>query len=180
MKLRKIFFALVLLVVLVLGVIWGLYTMYPLKHEEHIRTFADEMGVDRYLVAALIRAESNFDETALSNADAKGLMQLTDETAQFCAEKLGITLREGDVYNPEINIQLGVYYLRRMLDMFNGDEQIAVAAYNAGEGRVKGWISNPDYSDGVHLNVIPYEETRKHVEKVEKYRKVYELLYPKL
>ena len=181
MKLKKILLALVLLAVLVAGIILGAYTMHPLKYTEHIRAFSEENGVDRFLVAALIRAESNFDCTAYSKADAKGLMQLTDETAQFCAQKNGIVLAEGEVYNPEMNIRLGVFYLKRMLDLFDGDERIAIAAYNAGEGRVREWLKNSDYSlDGKTLQKIPYAETEKHVEKVVRYKKMYEILYPNL
>ena len=108
-------------------------------------------------------------------------MQLTDETAQFCAEKMGIELNEGDIYSPAINIRLGTFYLSRMLNLFDGDERLAVAAYNAGEGRVQEWLKNPTLStDGESLDFIPYEETRRHVEKIETYKKIYKLLYPNL
>lgn len=179
MKFIRNFFAALLAVVLAVIMVWGIYALYPLKYVDYIRNISEEMGVDRYLVAAVIRAESNFDEVALSKANAKGLMQLTDETALFCGEKLGLYIAEGDVYKPEINIRLGVYYLKRMLDMFNSDTDLAVAAYNAGEGRVKEWLSNEAYSpDGKTLSVIPYEETRRHVEKINKYISIYKILYP--
>lgn len=164
-----------------LAAIYGIYRLFPLKYVHEIRTVSDEMGVDRYLVTALIKAESNFDINALSRADAKGVMQLTDETAAFCAQKLGMELNEGDIYSPRINIRLGVYYLRRMLDRFDGDESLAVAAYNAGEGRVQEWLNNPEYStDGESLQVIPYEETKNHVKKIKAYKRIYKLLYPNL
>ncbi len=164
-----------------LAAIYGVYRLFPLRYVHEIRTVSDEMGVDRYLVTALIKAESNFDVNALSRADAKGVMQLTDETAAFCARKLGMELNEGDIYSPGINIRLGVYYLKRMLDRFGGDEGLAVAAYNAGEGRVQKWLKNPEYStDGESLQTIPYEETKNHVKKIEAYKKIYKLLYPNL
>lgn len=181
MKLIKSIFALMVTVCLLIGAVWGIYALYPLKHVEYIRTYADENGVDRYLVAALIKAESNFNEFALSDAYARGAMQLTDETAAFCARKVGIRLKENDIYDPGINIRLGVYYLNRMLELFGGDESLAVAAYNAGEGRVREWLQDPTLStDGETLDTIPYEETRRHVEKISSYKKIYRVLYPNL
>lgn len=172
------------LLVVVVGVIFAVavvYQLYPLKYVDTIRESSEEMGVDKYLIAALIKAESNYESEALSTADAKGVMQLTDETALFCADKMGIELNEGDIYRPEVNIRLGVYYLKRMLEMFNNDPSLAVAAYNAGEGRVKEWLTNSEYShDGITLDIIPYEETRNHVKKINDYRKIYKILYPNL
>jgi len=108
-------------------------------------------------------------------------MQLTDTTAEYCAGNLGITLSEGDIYKPEINIKLGVYFLKRLLDLYDGDEDLAIAAYNAGEGRVNEWLANPEYStDGETLDSIPYRETERHVEKIRFYKWVYRILYPNL
>ncbi|MBQ8003382.1 MAG: lytic transglycosylase domain-containing protein [Clostridia bacterium] len=181
MKLIKSLLGTALTVALLLGAIWGAYRLFPLKFIDEIRLYSDEMGVDRHLTASLIKAESNFNENAVSGADAKGVMQLTDETAAFCASKLGITINDGDIYNPDINIRLGVYYLKRMLDIFGGDESLAVAAYNAGEGRVAQWLADPSVStDGATLESIPYKETERHVKKINVYKKIYKLLYPNL
>ncbi len=177
---RILSLVLVLTVFAVIG-IGVLYHLFPLKYVDTIRSCSEEMGVDPFLVAALIKAESNYDSLALSKAQAKGVMQLTDETALFCAEKLKMEIEDGDIYKPEVNIKLGVYYLKRMQTLFNGDDSLAVAAYNAGEGRVREWLSEPAYSsDGVTLDVIPYSETEKHVEKINNYKKIYKLLYPNL
>lgn len=181
MKLIKSIFATLLTVVVLIGAVVLTYKLFPLNYLSIIRQVSEEMDVDKYLIASLIKAESNFNPEAVSSAGAMGVMQLTDETAQFCAEKLGMTLNEGDIYKPEVNIRLGVYYLKRMLELFNGDEDLAVAAYNAGEGRVKEWLKDPTLSaDGESLNTIPYEETRRHVEKIATYKKVYKLLYPNI
>ncbi len=181
MKLIKSILATLLTVAVLVGAVMASYRLFPLKYLGEIRQFSEEMGVDKYLVVSLIKAESNFNPDAVSSAKAKGVMQLTDETAQFCAEKLGITLNEGDIYKSEINIRLGVYYLKRMLELFGGDEDLAVAAYNAGEGRVREWLKDPTLStDGESLQIIPYEETRKHVKKIATYKKVYKLLYPNI
>lgn len=171
----------ILTVALLCGAVALLYVIYPLRYTHSIRQCSEEMGLDPYLVTALIKAESNFECDAKSSKDAKGLMQLTDETAAFCAQKLGIELKEGDVYDPKINIRLGSCYLKRTMDIFNQDDKMAIAAYNAGEGRVKEWLADKRYSaDGETLDTIPYEETKKHVKKIEMYRKIYKILYPNL
>lgn len=181
MKFLKYLFSVILIFAVIIGALLCVYRIFPLKYTEIIRREADSQGVDRYAVAALIKAESNFKANAFSSAEAKGLMQLTDETAQFCANLMGMELNENDIYNPEINIKLGVCYFKRMLDLFGGDVNMAVAAYNAGEGRVKEWLNDPEYStDGETLHTIPYEETKRHVEKIAAYIKVYKTLYPNL
>lgn len=180
MKFLKYLFTALIICALAAALLCAVYKMFPLRCVEEIRSESAARGVDPYLTAALIKAESNFDPFALSNAGAKGLMQLTDETALFCAEKLGFTLGEGDIYDPEVNIRLGVYYLSRLLEIF-GDEDLAAAAYNAGEGRVREWLNDPTYStDGEKLDSIPYGETERHVEKIALYKKVYKILYPNL
>ncbi|MBR5535673.1 MAG: lytic transglycosylase domain-containing protein [Clostridia bacterium] len=181
MKLIKGIVGLFITFAILCGAVWGIYRLFPLKYLTEIRTVCGELNVDPYLVAALIKAESNFNMDAISRADAKGVMQLTDETAEFCAEKLNMELAEGDIYSPKVNIRLGSYYLKRMLDLFEGDEALAIAAYNAGAGRVKKWLKNPEYSpDGESLQVIPYEETKNHVKKIEAYKKIYKILYPNI
>lgn len=178
--LKKLILPIVAIVALICSVI-GVYRLFPLKYVDHIRQVSEEMNVDPYLVAALIKAESNFDKNAVSDAGAKGVMQLTDETALFCAQKLGLELKEGDLYRPEVSIRLGAYYLKRTLELFDGDETLAVAAYNAGEGRVREWLQNEKYSsDGKSLDTIPYSETKNHVEKIADYKKIYKVLYPNL
>lgn len=181
MKIIRSIVSTLIIVVILLAAIAGAYKLFPLKYLHEIRTYADEMGVDRYLVAALIKAESNFDVNAVSRADAKGVMQLTDSTALFCAEKLGVEFESGDIYSPAVNIRLGVFYLKRMLELFNDDESLAVAAYNAGEGRVRQWLDDPSLTtDGEKLHSIPYKETERHVQKIKMYKKIYKLLYPNM
>ncbi|MBQ6795702.1 MAG: transglycosylase SLT domain-containing protein, partial [Clostridia bacterium] len=88
MKLIRSIVSALVIAALLLGVIWGAYTLFPLKYLDEIRLFSAQMELDPYLVTALIKAESNFGEGAVSRADAKGVMQLTDDTALFCAQKL--------------------------------------------------------------------------------------------
>jgi peptidoglycan lytic transglycosylase len=150
----------------------------PLRHEDVIRQQADDKGLDAALIAAVIYQESKFrDQT--SPAGAKGLMQITPDTARFIARKSGGTRFElRDLGTPQINIAYGAWYLRYLLDRFDGDTVLAVAAYNAGAENVVEWVRD---AGGVqhfrHSRDIPFPETRHYVqgvlEKREDYRRHY-------
>jgi soluble lytic murein transglycosylase len=105
----------------------------PLRHDDIIRQQARDKGVDADLIAAVIYEESKFrDQT--SHAGARGLMQITPRTADFIARKTGGTeFEQGDLATPQINIAYGTFYLRYLIDRYDGNESLAVAAYNAGE-----------------------------------------------
>ena len=111
----------------------------PLRHEDVIRQQARDKNLDPALIAAVIYRESKFrDQT--SPAGAKGLMQILPETAHFIARKSGGTeFVEGDLADPQINISYGSWYLRYLLDRYDGNRVAAVAAYNAGHARVDEW-----------------------------------------
>jgi peptidoglycan lytic transglycosylase len=151
----------------------------PLRHEDIIRQQANDKGLDPSLIAGVIYVESRFrDQT--SHAGAKGLMQLMPATADYIAHKSGGTeFVQGDLATPQINISYGSWYLRYLLDHYNGDTALALAAYNAGEGKVDQWWQ--EASDrGEDFNVaqhIPFPETRAYVTKVlnarGKYRRKY-------
>lgn len=161
------------LFILVWGVRLGAQRLFPMPYRETVLTSAEKYDVSPALLYALIKAESNFDAAAESQKGAKGLMQLMDETAAECAEKTGLSLT--DIFAPEQNITLGAYYLGKLLDMYAGDEKSAVAAYNAGHGRVDSWLSDLRYSpDGKTLSEIPFPETQRYVRKVQLYTKIYE------
>lgn len=152
-----------------------LKTVYPLKYEESIRTSSEKYGLDPYFVMGVISAESKFSDYAVSSKDAKGLMQLKDETARWCADKYGI---EGSLYESEVNIEIGCAYLRYLLDLFGGNQENALAAYNAGQGNVKKWLDNVKYSnDGEKLDIIPYIETREYVSRVVQRADIYRKIY---
>ena len=140
----------------------------PLRHEDIIRQQAADKGLDPALIAGVIYAESHFrDQT--SHAGAKGLMQLMPETADYIAEKSGGTaFEQGDLATPQVNISYGSWYLRHLLDRYQGDEELALAAYNAGEGKVDAWLAavgarGERFRAGEH---IPFAETRHYVRKV--------------
>ena len=142
---------------------------YPLKYKEEVIHYSQEFGLDNRLIFSMIREESGF------NKRANSLMQITDKTANFIAKSLGV--EEYDLYNADTNIRFGCFYVGYLKNKFI-NYQTLVAAYNAGEGRVYEWLKDNRYSDdGITLKYIPYQETRAHVEKIqktfEKYRKLY-------
>ncbi|MBC7765731.1 MAG: lytic transglycosylase domain-containing protein [Hyphomonadaceae bacterium] len=156
--------------------------MYPLPYQQIIVFQAAKYQLDPLFVAAMIREESRFEPTAQSRKSAKGLMQLTDETAKEVAQKIGIQDFTHDMlYEPEINIALGCYYIASLLDTYNHDIKLALAAYNAGGGNVKKWLKDPRYSkDGKTLTDIPFQETKNYVQRVQNSRQWYKRLYPNL
>lgn len=184
MKKRYRFFAFILCIIIVITCAKPLYTLlmkalYPLRYEEYILEYTKEYNLDEYLVMALIKAESNYIYDAHSGV-ATGLMQITDETATWIAEKMSIEFSKADIKNPKININMGCYYLRYLLDYYTQDQTLALCAYNAGMGNVNKWLSDKEYSkDGKVLNKIPFEETRQYIEKIGKYKEIYTFLYNK-
>ncbi|HEV2815168.1 MAG TPA: lytic transglycosylase domain-containing protein [Solirubrobacteraceae bacterium] len=135
----------------------------PLRHEDIIRQQARDKDLDPSLIAAVIYAESHFrDQT--SSAGARGLMQITPQTADEIAQRSGGTeFEQGDLGTPQINISYGSWYLRWLLDRYGDNETLAVAAYNAGTGNVDRWIVD---DPGLEASEIPFPETRAYVAKV--------------
>ena len=175
-KFLKVAIAVVLLIaIIVMSVPYVVKTLYPLKYREYIDKYSAKYNLDSYLVMGVISAESRFSESAVSQKSAKGLMQLKDDTAYWCAEKYGIT---GEIYEARVNIEIGCAYLRYLLDLFDEDVENALAAYNAGQGNVRKWLNDARYSsDGVNLDNIPYKETSEYVKRVEKRARIYEKIY---
>jgi soluble lytic murein transglycosylase len=140
----------------------------PLRHEDIIRQQAADKGLDPALIAGVIYTESRFrDQT--SHAGAKGLMQLMPSTADDIARKSGGTaFVRGDLANPQVNISYGSFYLRYLLRRYGGNEVLAIAAYNAGEGRVDQWIFDARHrgEEFDHARHIPFPETRHYVQQV--------------
>ena len=150
----------------------------PLRHEDIIRQQAAEKGLDPALVAAVIYAESHFrDQT--SAAGAKGLMQITPATAKFIEHVSGgTTFQISDLSTPQVNIAYGSFYLRYLLDRYGGNEQLALAAYNGGEGNVDRWIAAARAQNRpLTLTTIPFGETRAYVQRVEDAKSRYRSTY---
>lgn len=150
---------------------------FPLKHSGIINEYSEEYHLDPALVCAVIKAESGFNEKAQSSKGARGLMQLMPQTIDWAVTQIPIkNFSYMDIEKPEVNIKIGCWVLNYLNDQLNSEE-LAIAAYNAGIGNVKKWLDNSDYSkDGENLHLIPYEETKKYVEKVELYKNIYKLL----
>jgi peptidoglycan lytic transglycosylase len=151
----------------------------PLRHEDIIRQQAREKGLDPSLIAAVIYAESRFRDGQTSPAGALGLMQLTPATAHYIARKSGGTqFVVDDLATPQVNISYGAYYLRYLLRRYDGNEDLALAAYNAGEGNVDKWIARAQAGGrALTIAAIPYGETRAYVQRVESVRRDYRKAY---
>jgi len=160
---------------------WVQRRMYPLKYEDIILQYAREYRLDPYLVCAVIWVESKFDDAATSHKGARGLMQVIPSTGQWAAEKLGIEgYNDDSLYDPAVNIRIGCWYLDRLRNHFQGDLNLALAAYNGGSGNVEKWLQDPRYSkDGKGLDNIPFKETRDFVARVwsayDKYKRLYRI-----
>ena len=146
----------------------------PLRHEDIIRQQASEKGIDPALIAAIIYEESKFTDQT-SHAGARGLMQITPETARFIARDSGGTrFTEADLATPQVNISYGAYYLRYLLRRYDGNEMLAVTAYNAGETNVSRWVQRAGGHEGFDLaRDVPFPETRKYVRGVLEHRGEY-------
>lgn len=150
----------------------------PLSDTSVIRTQAAEKHLDPALVAAVIYAETKFDPRE-SSAGALGLMQILPETAAFIARRTGgVDFTTSDLATPEVNVAYGSWYLRYLLDHYEGAELPAVAAYNAGLGKVDEWVAKAR-EEGRPLTAsgIPYPETRAYVERVLSAQSAYRSTY---
>jgi soluble lytic murein transglycosylase len=141
----------------------------PLNHEDIIRQQARDKHLDPALIAAVIYAESHFREGRTSRAGAQGLMQITPATAIDIARKSGgIAFETKDLHTPQVNIAYGSFYLRYLLDRYEGNEILAIAAYNAGYGNVDRWVANAGLQGRTFtVGAIPFAETRDYVRKVQ-------------
>lgn len=174
----KITIFILLILVVFLSVTPIKKAIYPLRYEDIIVKYSNEYQLDPYLVMAIISAESRFEENANSHKDAMGLMQVTEQTAKWCVDRFELDISSENLYNPDTNIHIGCAYMDFLIDVFDGELQTAVAAYNAGQGNVKKWLSDERYSlDGKTLKQIPFEETKNYVEKVLKRYEIYKKLY---
>lgn len=152
--------------------------LYPLEYREIIEKYAEMHGIPAEMLAALIKTESGFDAEARSRVGAVGLMQLMPSTAAEVARRMGTAYDESALTDPETNVAYGTYYLAYLYKNLGCDWGNACAAYNAGIGRVMGWLKDKEYSaDGKTLSYIPIEETRNYVNKINTYKEKYKELY---
>ena len=185
MKNKKILIIIAIIVIVIVFLIFAripiLKIMYPRTYEEAVLIYSEKYNVDKNLILALIKAESNFDEDAISNRNAIGLMQLMEETAKDVANRNGIELDDEnikeelrDVYK---NIEIGTAYIASLLKRYKNTE-VALAAYNAGIGTVDNWIEKGIIKkDGTDIENIPYKETNYYVRKILRDYDIYNELY---
>ena len=168
-----------LLIIFILSTVAGAFAIsmrFPVYYLDIIQENAGNL--DPSWILAVIKAESSFRPGVQSHAGAQGLMQLMPSTALEMSERMGMTdFEPEDVWKPEVNIALGSFYLNRLLTLFDYDMTLTLAAYNAGMGRVRQWLRNPEYSsDGENLDVIPISETYNYLRRVKFNQRVYSLI----
>lgn len=177
-KKKKYIFAVpIFLICFVLIGFFILRYFFPLKHFETIKKYSLENSVDPYLILSIIKCESNFNDMATSHKEAKGLMQIMDSTASDVDSDIE---GEYDIYDTDVNINLGCKYFSSLIDRYGGNYYLAICAYNAGIGNVGKWIEQGilDYNfDNYSENDIPFPETKKYLKKVINTYKIYRKLY---
>ena len=183
---RVIIIAVIIAAAILLGflvdLVWGAVekALHPTDFASYIREYAYEYNVPEPIIYAVIKVESGFDVRATSSVGARGLMQMMPETfSELTSDAyLGDNLHPDELYNPEVSIKYGTFYLSYLYSYFEHNWDNALAAYNGGMGNVSKWLANPEYSDlQGNLTYIPFEETRNYVRKVkneiENYKKLY-------
>ena len=154
-----------------------LKVIYPQKYSEHVEKYAKEYQVDKELIYAMIKVESNFREEAVSNKEAIGLMQILESTAKDVAKELEKEVTKEELLNPEVNICLGTKYISNLIKKYNSIE-LAITAYNAGIGNVDTWIKEGTIKkDGSDIENIPFKETNNYVRKILRDYKLYKEIY---
>jgi soluble lytic murein transglycosylase len=171
------FIILALILICIVGYV-VLKKKFPLRYEDLIVRYAAEYDLAPSLVATVIWAESGYRPEVTSHRGAVGLMQIMPETGEWIAGKLGVSdYKEEQLKDPNTNIMFGCWYLSFLKERFLEDEVKILAAYNAGQDRVAEWEETwgeghlPDADD------IPFEETKKYVGKIQKAKKLYQVLY---
>ncbi len=153
--------------------------LFPKAYWSDLKRSSAANGLDPYLVASLIRQESEFNPNAVSRANAVGLMQLLPKTGKAVARQVKMKrYTASQLYTPAVNLQLGTRYFRGMVDKFGGSFEYALAAYNAGSDRVEDWLSQGKYRDPQEfVESIPFTETREYVQAILRNASVYKQLY---
>ena len=158
-------------------------SVYPIKYENYVEKYCKEFDVDKCLVYAVIKTESNFDPNAESPVGAIGLMQLMPDTftwiqnyrTAFQPDKI---IDSKELYKPKLNIEYGVYLLRYLLDMYDGNTELAICSYNAGNGNIDDWLAQGIITrDNVDPDNIPFPETANYLRRVTTAMDMYRQLY---
>lgn len=148
--------------------------IYPKYYSSYVKKYAEIFEIDQYLVYSVIKTESRFNKDAISNKGAKGLMQVMDNTGKEIFDKLNVHEKYQDLQEPEANIMVGSYYLKQLLERYNGDLDKAIAAYNSGPSNVDAWDKKPGKK---FSEKIEFPETKNYLKKVKKDYLIYKILY---
>jgi soluble lytic murein transglycosylase len=171
---RKVFISAVVAAVIIGALFYGVFgVLYPLRYKAEIIKYAELNSLPPALVASLINAESGFDHTKVSPKGAVGLMQIMPTTASYVAQKYAMSAVTPNLFNVGENVALGTKYLAYLIGRF-GDTATALFAYNAGEGKVAGWLSQ---NGETVLTECPYPETNAYVAKVMRGMNFYKLRF---
>lgn len=176
---RKIFGIMLIGAVIISVAAMIMVSSFPFEYYDTVEAECEKYGLDPLLIMSVIKAESGFDTEITSKKGAKGLMQITDETAIWCATEMNLTDFSAEkLYTPEVNIKIGVWYINYLLNSYEGNYNTALAAYNAGIGNVDKWLSDSEHTnDGENLTYIPFGETDRYVSKVMNYHKIYTYIH---
>lgn len=169
----------IFILVLVLSYPRVLRWLYPVPFKPAVERSAQEWGLDPFLLVAVMKVESSFNPRAQSAKGARGLMQIMPETGAWIARELGIEpFHPDDLFEPEVNLRIGAWYLTYLIRRFDGRLALALAAYNGGQGNVKRWLDSMRW-DGEEesVNDIPYGETRRFVLRVLRTYRIYQAAY---
>ncbi len=151
---------------------------YPRPYSATVQATAGEFQVDPLLIWSVMRAESLYDPEAIGGAGERGLMQIMPATQEWIAGQLGEALPPGAGFTPEANVRMGAWLLHFLLQYFNGDLELAIAAYNGGAASVDGWQKDPLVKDrDDFLRWIGYGQTREYLERVSLNYQIYQALY---
>lgn len=156
-----------------------LRSFYPYEYRSFIEYYAVQNDLDPLLIAAIIRVESKFNQMAESSPGARGLMQIMPDTGCWIAQKNNLeNFHPDDLYNPEINIQVGCWYIANLKNSFSGNMLVVLAAYNAGRGNAQKWLAQKVW-DGKEetISQIPFGETRHFLRKIKRDYAIYRILY---
>lgn len=173
--LLKIYFYFAAIIFVLFLCLLSIMFFLPQKYGDIVNYYSKLYNLEPSLVFSVINTESGFNTNAVSRSNALGLMQIMPTTAEYIAKELN--LKDYDLFNPKDNIDIGCWYLRKLLNKYN-NQNTALCAYNAGSGNVDLWLNNKDFSeDGINLKSIPFKETKNYVRLVNIYRTFYTKLF---
>jgi len=166
----------ILLALCLAALVIAINTRFPVRYMDVIEANAGD--IDPTWILAVIHAESSFRTYAESHRGAQGLMQLMPATAEWVAELMRKENFDPEtIWQPEVNIAMGSFYLNWLKRYYDGDLTLAITAYNAGLGNVNRWLADPEFStDGATLDTIPFNETANYVERVNRNQQIYQRL----